>query len=196
MAKKSKQDLKAFEEYLHHLVQTSPYQPFTTEEIELILQSYGTPKDFSKYRNEKLIPLMKEIHAQQLAQAEAHFRDPSQIRSLGELFESTLTIKNIFVSQLAEELSMTVEEIENYVENRLSTPPLNEAQMKKLAAFTGIAMSEIQRIANETLKPAETKMRAGNEAKTEVAPPKSRRPYPTAANYSSALAIREKSSKK
>jgi hypothetical protein len=195
MAKKPKQDLKAFEAYLRHLYETSPYRPFTTEEIELILRSYGTPKDLKKYRNEKLVSLMKEIHDQQQAQAEAHFRDPSQIRSLGELFESTLTIKNLFISQLAEAVDMPVEEIEDYVENRLPVRRLSEAQMKKLAEQTGITIDEIRRINADTIKRAELEAPTANDSAAKSQSPKSGRPYPTS-EHSAVWMIREEQSKK
>jgi len=184
MAKKPKQDLKAFEEYLRRLVETSPYQPFTTEEIELILQSYGTPKDLKKYRNEKLVSLMAEVHAQQLAQAEANFRNPAQMHKLGELLDSTLIITNMFISQLAQALDMTAEEIEDYIENRLPAKMMSEAQLVKLAELTGIAIEEIRRIANETLKRAETY----TTTKSASAKP---RPYPTAVDYSAVGMIRD-----
>ncbi|MCI0696898.1 hypothetical protein L0337_33445 [candidate division KSB1 bacterium] len=191
MAKKPKQDLKAFEEYLRHLFETSPYQPFTTEEIELILQSYGTPKDLKKYRNEKLVSLMKETHAQQLAQAEAYFRNPAQMHSLGELFDSTLIFKNMFISQLAQELEMTAEEIEEHIENRPPTESLREDQMQKLAKLTGIEINEIRRIASETTKTAETKPPAAAEA---TPPRKPQQPYPMPSGYSSVGMIREEES--
>jgi len=186
MAKQRKQYLKAFEEYLRHLVETSPYRPFTTEQIERILKSFGIPKDLSQYRDEKRIEIMKEIHAQQLAQAEANFRNPSQMHSLGELFESTLTIKNIFISQLAQEMEIAVEEIEGYIENRPPAKPLTETQLVKLVEMTSLAIEEIRRIANETVKRAET------HEKIKSVPTKSRRPYPTATGYSAASMIREK----
>jgi hypothetical protein len=195
MAKKRKQDLKAFEEYLRHLVEISPYRPFTTEQIERILISFGTPKDLKEYRNEKLVSLMKEIHDQQLAQAEAHFRDPSQIRSLGELFESTLTIKNLFISQLAEAVDIPVEEIEDYVENRLPARRLSEVQMKKLAKLTGIAIDEIRRINADTIKRAEQEAPTANEAAAKTQSSESRRPYPTT-EHSAVWMIREEQPKK
>jgi hypothetical protein len=195
MAKKRKQDLKAFEEYLRHLVEISPYRPFTTEQIERILISFGIPKNLKKYRNEKLVSLMKEIHDQQLAQAEAHFRDPSQIRSLGELFESALTIKNIFISQLAEAVDMTVEEIEDYVENRLPARLLSEVQMKKLAELTSIAIDEIRRINGDTIKRAEQEAPTASDSVAQSQSPKSRRPYPTT-EHSAVWMIREEQSKK
>jgi len=194
MAKKPKQDLKAFEAYLRHLYETSPYRPFTTEQIERILTSFGTPKDLSKYRNEKLIPLMKEIHAQQLAQAEANFRIPSQMHSLGELLDSTLTIKNIFISKLAQELGMTAEEIEDHIENRQPTRSWREDQMQKLATLTGIAIEEIRRIAGETAKAAETKTRTAAESTQAPALRKSPRPYPNPSGYSSVGMMREEKS--
>lgn len=195
MAKKPKQDLKAFEAYLRHLYETSPYQPFTTEEIELILKSYGTPKDLKKYRDKKLVSLLKEAHVQKHAQAEAHFRDPSLIRSLGELFESTLTIKNIFISQLAEAVDMPVEEIEDYVENRLPVRRLSEAQMKKLAELTSIAIDEIQRINADTIKRAEQEAQTANESAAKSQSPKSRRTYPTT-DHSAVWMISEEQQKK
>lgn len=195
MAKKHKHDNKAFEEYLRHLVETSPYRPFTAEQIERILKSFGTPKDLTPYRDERRIEIMKEIHDQQLAQAEAHFRDPSQIHSLGELFESTLTIKNIFISQLAEAVDMPVEEIEDYVENRLPARRLSEVQIKKLVELTGITIDEIRRINADTLKRAEQEAPTANEAAAKTQSSKSRRPYPTT-EHSAVWMIREGQSKK
>jgi hypothetical protein len=93
MAKRKQQDLESFIKHLRHLVQTSEPHPFTTEEIELILKSCVKPKDLAKYRNEKLAALMEETYALQHAQAEANFRNPVQIRTLGELFESALIFK-------------------------------------------------------------------------------------------------------
>jgi hypothetical protein len=194
MARKNKQDLKAYEEYLRHLVKTSPYRPFTTEQIERILISFGTPKDLKKYRNEKLISLMAEAHAQQLAQAEANFRNPAQMHSLGELLDNTLIIKNMFISQLAEALDMTSEEIEDYIENRLPTRSLREDQMQKLAALTGIVLEDIRRIADETAKTAEVKTRAAVESTQEPAPGKPRRPYLTPSDHSTVWMIRDKES--
>jgi hypothetical protein len=98
MAKRKKHDLKAFEEYLRHLYKTSEPQPFTTEEIELLLKSCVKPKDLAKYRNEKLVDLMQEAHLRKQARAEACFRDPSQVHSFGELLNSILVIKRIFVT--------------------------------------------------------------------------------------------------
>jgi len=194
MAKKPKQALKAFEAYLRHLYETSPHRPFTTEQIERILISFGTPKDLSKYRNEKLIPLMKEIHARQLAQAEANFRNPSQMHSLGELLDSTLIIKNMFISQLAQPLDMTPEEIEDHIENRRPTRSLREDQMQKLATLTDIAIEEIRRIAGETAKTAETKTLAAVESTPEPAPGKPPRPYPNPSGYSGVGIMREEKS--
>jgi len=194
MEKKHKQDLKAFEEYLRHLVKTSPYQPFTTEEIEQILTSYGKPKNLKKYRNEKLVDLMKEAHLQKQARAEACFRDSSKVHSLGELLNSILVIKRIFISQLAQDLEMTADEIENYIENRQPTRSWREDQMQKLAALTGIAIEEIRRIAGETAKTAETKTRAAVESTPEPAPRKPRRPYPNPSGYSSVGMMREEES--
>jgi len=191
MAKKPKQDLKASEAYLRHLYETSPYRPFTTEQIERILTSFGTPKDLSKYRNEKLIPLMKKIHDQQFAQAEANFRNPAQMHSLGELLDGTLIIKNMFISQLAQELGMTAEEIENYIENRPPSRSWREDQMQKLAALSGIAIEEIRRIAGETGKTAEAKTRAAVKSASQPALRKPSRPYPLPSGYSGVGMMRE-----
>jgi hypothetical protein len=188
MAKRNK--WRAFEEHLLNLVKTSPQRPFTSEEVLQILTRYGEPPDWAKQPDDRLIARLKEMHARKLTQAEAHFRDPSQIRSLGALFESTLTIKNIFISQLAQAVDMTVEEIEDYVENRLPARRLSEAQMKKLAELTGIAIAEIRRIANETAKRAET------PAAAKSASAKYKRPYPMATDYSAVGMIREEHSKK
>jgi hypothetical protein len=193
MAKQARQNHNAFDEYLRQLVKTSESRPFTTEEIWQILHRHGMPKDLSKYRDEKRIEIMKEIHTQQLAQAEAHFRNPEQIHSLGELFESTLIIKNIFISKLAQELEMTAEEIEDHIENRLPRRPLRENQMQKLAELTGFALEEIRRIAGETAKAAEVKTRAAVEA---TPPMKPRRPYPMPSGYSSVGMIRDEESSK
>lgn len=191
MAKQNKQNSKAIEEYLRQLVQTSEPHPFTTEEIWQILHRHGRPEDLSQYRDERRIEIMKEIHDQQLAQAEAHFRNPSQICSLGELFDSTLTIKNMFISQLAQELKTSAQEIEDYIENRPSTRSLSEDQMKKLAELTGIAIEEIRRIAGETAKTAEMKTPAAAET---TPPKKARRPYPMPTGHSSVGMIRDKGS--
>jgi len=194
MRKRNKQDLEDFEKYLRHLVQTSEPQPFTTEEIELILKSCVKPKDLAKYRDDSLAALMEEAYAQQLAQAEANFRNPSQMHSLGEFFDSTLIIKNIFISQLAQDLEMTAEEIEDHIENRRATRSLREDQMQKLAALTGIAIEEIRRIAGETAETAEMKTRAAVESTTGPAPRKPRRPYPNSSGYSSVGMMREEKS--
>lgn len=194
MAKQPKHDLKAFEAYLRHLVQTSEPRPFTTEEIWQILHRHGMPKNLSQYRDERRIEIMKEIHNQQLAQVEANFRNPSQIHSLGKLFDSTLTIKNMFISQLAQELEMTAEEIEDYIENRRPTRPWREDQMQKLAELTGITLEEIRRIAGETAKAAETKTPTSVEATPEPAPKKSRRPYPMPSDHSTVWMIRDEKS--
>jgi len=194
MTKRNKQDLEDFENYLRHLVQTSEPQPFTTEEIALILKSCVKPKDLAKYRNEKLAALMEETYAQQHAQAEANFRNPSQMHSLGELLDSTLIIKNMFISQLAQLLEMTTEEIENYIENRQPPRSWREDQIKKLAALTGIAIEEIRRIAGETAKTAETKTRAAAESTQASTSRKSPRPYPNPSGYSSVGMMREEKS--
>jgi len=196
MAKKPKQDLKVFEEYLRHLVETSPYRPFTTEQIERILTSFGTPKDLSQYRDERRIEIMKEIHDQQLAEAEANFRNPSQMHSLGELFDSTLTIKGMFISQMAQELEMPVEEIEDHIENRQPARPLRENQVQKLAELTGIAIDEIRRIARETTTAAEMKTPAFVESTPKPTLRKPPRPYPEPSGYSIAGMLREDNSKK
>ncbi len=192
MAKQYNSKFNAIEEYLRQLVRTSPKKPFNSEEVMQILTRYGEPSEWAKQQDENLIEKIKEAHAQKCAQAEAHFRDPSQIRSLGELFESTLTIKGIFISQLAQALGMAVEEIEAYVEYRLPARPLNEAQMAKLAEVTGIAIDEIHRIAAETAKHAPT----DSESAAKSASPKVRRPYPTATDQSAVWMIREKGSEK
>jgi len=194
MTKRNKQDLEDFEKYLRHLVQTSEPQPFTTEEIELILKSCVKPKDLAKYRDDSLAALMEEAYAQQHAQAEANFRNPSQIHSWGELLDSTLIIKNMFISQLAQALEIPVEEIENYIENRQPTRSLREDQMQKLAALTGIAIEEIRRIAGESAKTVETKTRAAVESTSKPAPGKPSRPYPNSSGYSSVGMMREEKS--
>jgi hypothetical protein len=191
MAKRKKHDLKAFEEYLRHLYKTSEPQPFTTEEIELLLKSCVKPKDLAKYRNEMLVALMQEAHLRKQARAEACFRYPSQVHSLGELLNSVLVIKRIFISQLAQELEMTAEEIADYIENRPPTRPLREDQMKKLAELTGIALEEIRRIAGETVKSAEVKTPASVEA---TSPKKPRRLYPMSSDHSAVWMIREEES--
>ena len=186
MAKRKKNDLKAFEGYLRHLYKTSEPQPFTTEEIELLLKSCVNPKDLAKYRNEKLIDLMQEAHHRKQARAEACFRDPSQVHSLGEVLNSILVIKRMFISQLAQELEMTAEEIEDYIENRLPTRSCREDQMQKLAGLTGIALEEIQRIASETAEAAKTK----TSDSVETTPPrKPRRSYPTPSDYSNVVGM-------
>lgn len=193
MAKRNKQDLGSFIKHLRHLVQTSEPQPFTTEEIELILKSCVKPKDLAKYRNDKLAAFMEEAYAQQHAQAEDNFRNPAQMHSLGELLDSTLIIKNMFISQLAQELDMTAEEIEDYIENRLPPRPLREDQRQKLVELTGIELDEIRRIAGETAKAAEKKTPASIEATPPRKPP---RPYPIPSGYSSIGMIREEGSSK
>lgn len=169
------------EEHLLQLVKVSPRKPFTSEEVIQILTRHGEPPDWAKQMDEKLIVKIKTAQTQRLAKAEANFRHPSQMHSLGALFESTLTIKNMFISQLAQELDMPVQEIEDYIENRLPAKPLSEAQLMKLAEMTSLAVAEIGRIANETAKPASAK---------------SRRPYPTAADYSATWMVHEDNSKK
>jgi ElaB/YqjD/DUF883 family membrane-anchored ribosome-binding protein len=123
-----------------------------------------------------------------------NFRNPAQMHSLGELLDSTLIIKNMFISQLAQELEMTAEEIEDYIEIRLPTRSLREDQMQKLAELTGIALEEIRRIAGETAKTAEMKTRAAVEATQEPAPDKPRRPYPTPSGYYTVWIIRDEES--
>ncbi len=194
MAKKSKQDLKAFEAHLRYLVKTSEPHPFTAEEIWQILHRHGMPKDLSQYRDEGRIEIMEKIHKQQLAQAEANFRNPAQMHSLGELLDSTLIIKNMFISQLAQELELTAEEIEDYIENRRPTRPWREDQMQKLAELTGIAIEEIRRIAAETARNAEMQTRASDEAKSEPAPKKPRRPYPMPSDHFTVWMIRDEES--
>jgi len=194
MSKSNNQDIKAFEEYLRHLYKTSEPQPFTTEEIELLLKSCVKPKDLAKYRNDKLVDLMTEAHRQKLTRAEACFRDSSKVHSLGELLNSILVIKRIFISQLAQELEMTAEEIETHIENRLPRRSWREDQMQKLAALTGVAIEEIRRIAGETGKTAETKTRAAFESASKPAPKKPSRPYPMPSGYSGVGMMREENS--
>jgi hypothetical protein len=193
MAKQNKQDLESFIKHLRHLVQTSEPRPFTTEEIELILKSCVKPKDLAKYRDEKLADLMEEAYTQQHDKAEANFRNPAQMHSLGELLDSTLIIKNMLISQLAQELEMTVEEVEDYIENRSLTQTLRDDQMQRLAALTGIALEEVRRIADETIKTGEVKTPASVEATPPRKPP---RPYPMPSGYSSIGMIREEESSK
>ncbi len=194
MTRPYKSKRNAFEEHLLHLVKTSPRRPFTSEEVMQILARYGEPPDWAKKTDEKLIAKINEAKTQRLAKAEANFRNPSQIHSLGELFESTLTIKNIFISHLAQALDMTAEEIEDYIENRQPKRSLREDQMQKLAELTGITIEEIRRIAGETAKTAEMKTRAAVESAQEPAPGKPRRPYPMPSGYSSVGMIRDKES--
>jgi plasmid maintenance system antidote protein VapI len=191
MAKRNKQDLESFIKHLRHLMQTSEPQPFTTEEIELILKSCVKPKDLAKYRNDKLATIMEEAYAQQRAQAEANFRNPAQMHSLGELLDSTLIVKRIFISQLAQALDLTSEEIEDYIENRLPTRSWREDQIQKLAELTGIEIDEIRRIVSETAKADELKTRTTVEATPAHSPSKPRRPYPTTSGYSSVGMIRD-----
>jgi len=194
MARLYKNKRNAFEEHLLHLVKTSPKRPFTSEEVIQILTRYGEPPDWAKQPDEKLIARINEAQTQRLAKAETNFRNPAQMQSLGELLDSTLTIKNMFISQLAQELEMTAEEIEDHIENRRPTRSLREEQMQKLAALTGIAIEEIRRIAGETAKTAETKTRAAVESTPEPTSRKSPRPYPNPSGYSSVGMMREEES--
>lgn len=191
MAKQYKSKRNAFEEQLLHLVKTAPRRPFTSEEVMQILARYGEPPDWAKQMDEKLIAKIDEAKTRRLAQAEANFRDPQQMHSLGELLDSMLIIKNIFISQLARELEMTAEEIEDYIENRLPTRAWREDQMKKLAELTGITIDEIRRIAGETAKADKVKTPASVEASS---PRKPRRPYPMPSGYSSVGMIRDEES--
>jgi hypothetical protein len=191
MAKQYKSKRNAFEEQLLHLVKTSPCRPFTSEEVMQILARYGEPPDWAKQMDEKLIAKIDEAKTRRLAKAEANFRNPAQMHSLGELLESTLIIKNMFISQLAQALDLTSEEIEDYVEHRLPKRSWREDQMLKLADLTGIALDEIRRIASETAKTAEKKTPAVIEA---TPPRKPRRPYPMSSDHSTAWMIRDEKS--
>jgi plasmid maintenance system antidote protein VapI len=150
MSKKVKSDSTELEEYLRGLVQTSERNPFTTEEISQILTRHGIPKDLSSHRNDNLVELMKQLHAEQLARAEANFHTPERMHTLGELLESTLILKGLFISQLAKQIELAVEEIENLIENRPLRHPLGAQQLVRLAEVAGLALTEIQRIAAET----------------------------------------------
>lgn len=150
MAKKSRSNLAAFEEYLLNLVKTSEPRPFTADEVWQIMHRHGMPSDLSPYHDEERIAIMKRIHAEQLARAEANFREPSRMHAFGELLESTLVLKDLFISQLAEQSGISVEEIEAYVEKRLPAQPLRDDQLARLAEVSGIALAEIRRIAMET----------------------------------------------
>jgi hypothetical protein len=68
----------------------------------------------------------------------------------------------------------------------------NPAQMHSLGELldSTLVINEIRRIANETVKRAETR------EETKSVPAKSRRPYPTATDYSAVSIVREKISKK
>jgi len=191
MAKQYKIKRNAFEEHLLHLAKTSPKTPFTSEEVTQILARYGEPPDWAKQTDEKLMTRLSEVKTQRLAKAEVNFRNPSQMRSLGELLESTLIFKNMFISQLTQAVDMTSEEIENYIENRPQTRSLSEDQLKKLAALTGIAIEEIRRMVGET---TETKTRAAAESTPESARRKLPRPYPNPSGYSSVGMMREEKS--
>jgi hypothetical protein len=191
MTKQYKNKRNDFEEQLLHLAKTAPRRPFTSEEVMQILTRYGEPPEWAKQTDEKLIAKINEAKTRRLAKAEANFRNPTQIHSLGELFESTLIIKNMFISQLAQALDLTREEIEGYIENRLPTRSWREDQIKKLAELTGIEIDEIRRMANETAKAAELKTRATVEATPAPSPSKPRPPYPTTSGYSSVGMIRD-----
>lgn len=136
--------------YLRRLSHDAPFEPFTAEEIAMILSRHGRPQDLSQYQNPNLVPLLKKFHAEQLARAEANFREPSRMHALGELLESTLVLKDLFISQLAEQSGISVEEIEAYVEKRLPAQPLRDDQLARLAEVSGLALAEIRRIATET----------------------------------------------
>jgi len=194
MARPYKNKRNAFEEHLLHLVKTSPKRPFTSEEVIQILTRYGEPPDWTKQTDEKLIARINEAQTQRLAKAKTNFRNPAQMHSMGELIDSTLIIKNMFISQLAQELEMTAAEIEDHIENRQPTRSLREDQMQKLAALTGIAIEEIRRIAGEIAKTAETKTRTAAESTQAPAPRKPSRPYPNPSGYSSVGMMREEKS--
>jgi very-short-patch-repair endonuclease len=112
----------------------------------------------------------------------------------GELLNSILVIKRVFISQLAQELKMTAQEIEDYIENRQPARSLREDQMKKLAELTGIEIDEIRRIASETTGTVEMKTRVSVESTQEPMPRKPRRPYPMPSGYSPVGMIRDKES--
>jgi len=194
MARPYKSKRNAFEEHLRHLVKTSPPRTFTSEEVMQILTRYDEPPDWAKQTDEKLIARINEAATQRLAKAETNFRNPAQMHSLDELLDSTLTIKNMFISQLAQDLEMAAEEIENHIENRQPPRSLREDQMQKLAALTGIAIEEIRRIADETAETAETKTRAAVGSTPKPAPRKPPRPYPNPSGYSSVGMRREEES--
>jgi len=191
MTRQYKTKRTAFEEHLLGLAKTSPIRPFTSEEISQILTRYGEPPDWAKQTDEKLMTRISEVKTQRLAKAEVNFRNPSQMRSLGELLESTLILKNMFISQLTQAVDMTIEEVENYIENRSPSRSLSEEQMKKLAALTGIAIEAVRRIAGES---AATKTRAAVESTQEPALKNPRRLYSNPSNYSNVGMIGEEKS--
>jgi hypothetical protein len=97
----------------------------------------------------------------------------------------------MFISQLAQELEITAQEIEDYIENRLPTRFWRDDQMQKLAVLTGIAIDEIRRIAGETAKVAEKK----TSAAVDTTPPrKARRPYPMPSDHSNIWMISDEKS--
>lgn len=186
MAKKSGNDSAAFEDYLLQLARTSEARPFTAEEVWQILHRHGMPKDLASYRDEKRIEAMKQIHAEQRARAEADFCEPSRMRALGELLESVLVLKGLFISQLAQRTGISVEDIESYVEKRLPSQPLQEAQLARLAEISGLALEEVRRIALATPQHEEEQ-----SAKTNRASAKPPRVYPTGPSRFGAGMIRD-----
>lgn len=131
----------------------------------MILARHGKPKDLSQYQNPNLVPLFKKLHAEQRARAEGNFHEPSRMHALGELFDSILVLKDLFISQLAEQSGISVEEIEAYVEERLPARPLRDDQLARLANISGIALAEIRRIATETAQRDEVEPIASKSAR-------------------------------
>lgn len=188
MALKSSNAHSAFIEDLRQLSQNTPLQPFTTKEVEQILVRHGTPKDLSRYENPKLVPLLKQLHIEQLARAEANFRAPERMHTLGELFNSTLILTGLFISQLAEQIDLSVAEIDDYIEHRSLRPPLSEKQIVRLTEVTGIALVEIRRIAAET---ATREQPNEDSVRTQSAASKPGRTYSTDYNRSGMGIIRD-----
>ncbi|MDZ7304766.1 MAG: hypothetical protein ONB44_21770 [candidate division KSB1 bacterium] len=178
---------KEFEDLLLRLTKISPRKSFNSEEVLQILTRYGEPPNWAKKTDEKLLAKINEAKTRRLAKAKANFCNPAQMHSLSELLDSTLIIKKMFISQLAHELDMTAEEIEDCIENRPPAQILREDQMQKLTELTGIALEEIRRIAAETAEAAEMKTHAASE--TTQKPP--RRPYPLPSAHSTVGIIRD-----
>ncbi len=123
----------------------------------MILSRHGMPKDLSQYQNPGLVPLFKKLHAEQLVRAQENFREPSRMHSLGELLESTLVLKGLFISQLAQQSGISVEDIEAYIEKRSPSQPLQETQLVRMAEISGLALEDIRRITAETAQSEEVK---------------------------------------